>query len=213
MIKGGRQFRCRSIWQPAQAKFSISGLPDFTPTAKRRFAGREHIDVSFANVDEQLLLWVNGKLVEFNAPTTYRPFATIRSRSDALPVPGPTAATDLVAGRHRRRRWRGGEVSHLKIWRDIYYTADADHDPGRFVVAKTISSNIIDLQADQFFMMGDNSPQAADSRYWRFKFVDRELLIGKALFIYWPHSWHDRATVGDCRNRCERCRSGRISNG
>ena len=36
-------------------------------------------------------------------------------------------------------------------------------------------------------MMGDNSPASADSRY--FGKVDRRLLIGKALYIYWPHPW------------------------
>jgi hypothetical protein len=48
-------------------------------------------------------------------------------------------------------------------------------------------SNIIDLEPGEFFMMGDNSPASADSRY--FGKVDRRLLIGKALFIYWPHPW------------------------
>ena len=43
---------------------------------------------------------------------------------------------------------------------------------------------------DQFLALGDNSPQSKDSRLWapRMKdfFVERELLIGKALAIYWP---------------------------
>ena len=50
-------------------------------------------------------------------------------------------------------------------------------------------------------MLGDNSPQSKDSRLWestvtvpslgkvREYWVNRELLIGKALFIYWPHSF------------------------
>ena len=33
----------------------------------------------------------------------------------------------------------------------------------------------------------DNSAKSADSRVWRY--VSRDLLIGKAFFIYWPHSW------------------------
>jgi signal peptidase I len=66
---------------------------------------------------------------------------------------------------------------------------------------------------DQFFAMGDNSPQSLDSRLWqrspgmkttklfdpnnpepgricqrpdREYYVERDLLIGKALLIYWP---------------------------
>ncbi len=50
------------------------------------------------------------------------------------------------------------------------------------------------IGADQFFAMGDNSPSSKDSRLWgeahkRIPYVvDRELLIGKALYIYWPRS-------------------------
>ncbi|HWN83481.1 MAG TPA: signal peptidase I [Candidatus Udaeobacter sp.] len=35
------------------------------------------------------------------------------------------------------------------------------------------------------FMMGDNRDNSSDSRYW--EFLDRDLIKGKALFIYW--SW------------------------
>jgi signal peptidase I len=49
--------------------------------------------------------------------------------------------------------------------------------------------------------MGDNSPQSKDARLWSeggnrstgYKdpppYVKEELLIGKALLIYWPHAW------------------------
>jgi signal peptidase I len=59
----------------------------------------------------------------------------------------------------------------------------------------------------QFFPMGDNSPQSKDARVWSKlehiwpradwpppesppPYVTRDLLTGKALFIYWPHSWN-----------------------
>ena len=65
------------------------------------------------------------------------------------------------------------------------------------------------MKGDQFFTMGDNSPKSFDGRMWcnrteryardaqlRFTFdptrehyVTRDLLIGKAIFIYWPHGW------------------------
>ena len=68
-----------------------------------------------------------------------------------------------------------------------------------------------ELGADQFFPMGDNSPQSQDARLWsggtesllvppepgrRFglvrpgPFVHRDRLIGKAFLIYWPHGWY-----------------------
>ena len=60
------------------------------------------------------------------------------------------------------------------------------------------------LEEGQFFPMGDNNPQSKDARLWaatedslfdeeRVKiehYVGRELLIGKAFYIYWPHGWN-----------------------
>ncbi len=48
------------------------------------------------------------------------------------------------------------------------------------------------LSEGQFFPMGDNSPQSEDARKWRApKYVERRFLIGKALLVYWPHSWNE----------------------
>jgi signal peptidase I len=56
------------------------------------------------------------------------------------------------------------------------------------------------LDEDQFLPMGDNSPQSSDARFWvtrrsdgereEHHYVERDLLIGKALIIYWPHTWN-----------------------
>jgi hypothetical protein len=44
------------------------------------------------------------------------------------------------------------------------------------------------LAEDQFFVLGDNSPYSADARLWTHEqYVARDLLVGKALFVYWPH--------------------------
>ena len=43
---------------------------------------------------------------------------------------------------------------------------------------------------DQFFPMGDNSPHSLDARLWSNHYVERQLLIGEAVFIYYPHPWH-----------------------
>jgi hypothetical protein len=50
---------------------------------------------------------------------------------------------------------------------------------------------------DQFFALGDNSPLSQDGRLWSNEhFIDRRLLVGKALFIYWPHSF-DKIRISD----------------
>jgi signal peptidase I len=46
------------------------------------------------------------------------------------------------------------------------------------------------LASDQFFMLGDNSPMSMDARLWDGEqYVSRELLVGKAIYIFWPHSF------------------------
>jgi signal peptidase I len=46
------------------------------------------------------------------------------------------------------------------------------------------------LEENQFFPMGDNSAASADARSWTRHYVSRELLIGKALVLLWPHPWN-----------------------
>ena len=63
-----------------------------------------------------------------------------------------------------------------------------------------------DLQADQFFVLGDNSAASKDSRLWlEGHHVDRELLIGKAMAIFWPHavpaSWSVPVKIGGAELR------------
>ncbi|MCF7872759.1 MAG: signal peptidase I [Candidatus Omnitrophica bacterium] len=40
------------------------------------------------------------------------------------------------------------------------------------------------IPEDEYFCLGDNSISSKDSRYWGF--VDKEQIIGEAIFIWWP---------------------------
>ena len=87
-------------------------------------------------------------------------------------------------------------VSHIAIFRDIHYTAKkgADSPEG----GRAIEGNPFTLGKDEFFVLGDNSPNSEDGRWWsragignngrsyREGIVPCDYLVGKALFVYWP---------------------------
>ena len=67
----------------------------------------------------------------------------------------------------------------------------------RFLTRKTKEFVV---KKDQFFVMGDNSPASLDCRLWKGQreqhkgipggaYLDRQLLTGKAICVFWPHSW------------------------
>jgi signal peptidase I len=87
-------------------------------------------------------------------------------------------------------------VSHLAIFRDIHYTVQ--HFSGGDGPAKAVEGNGFRLGANEYFVLGDNSPNSYDGRWWtkpgvgnngvsyRAGVVPRSYLVGKAVFVYWP---------------------------
>jgi signal peptidase I len=193
--KGGRRFQCRLDVATGQASLSIGGkdMEAFRPKAATVVRGAGRHKIRFSNCDNELLLWIDGDVVKFDAPTTYDDLAnTSADPSDLEPVGVATHGAKA-------------KISHLAIFRDIYYTpkqpaSDRQHfasDDSRLMGAernrgaKTYhpADNFAEftLKADQFFALGDNSAASSDGRYWGP--VARDLLLGEALLIYWPHSW------------------------
>jgi signal peptidase I len=86
-------------------------------------------------------------------------------------------------------------ISHLALFRDIHYTG---RNPNNNEQGRATEGNPLKLEADQFFMLGDNSPRSEDGRWWARPgkgnngkiygegIVPRDYLVGKALFVYWP---------------------------
>jgi len=182
--------------------------------AKTKVRGRGDYRLRFANADDQLQLWVNERVVAFTnpdtgaqAPATFAPGA-VRPRwseddpGDLLPL---GVGSEGVAVR----------VNRLRVLRDIYYIAtrsagghvpmhdyrsahgnhpgDIMRDPTQWETTALFDARgYVDftLQGDQFFPLGDNSPESKDGRLWGDpEYVERRYLTGKALFIYWPHAW------------------------
>lgn len=208
LVEGGRQFQCRIDVATGVARLSIDGLDGYHPQGETEIDKPGGYHVRFANVDDQLLVWVNKSLVEFDQDTAY----------PRLDNGVPTARDLEPAG--IGSRGAALRVSQLNLRRDLYYIAaqgnsitDFGHsgppylpmspdrvagflqflsDPSQWDAFRNFNEVEFTLEKDQFLMLGDNSAASKDSRLWDREefYVRRDLLIGKALYIYWPHSFN-----------------------
>ena len=224
LVEGGTHYDCRidvasgeatlTIAQGSGEFLGLEGASTKTPMATTAIRGPGRYRLRFANLDDQLLLWINGKLIAFDHATTFR------SPQDQRPRWSPEEPGDLaplgIGGRNIRLH-----VDRLRVLRDIYYLAlQPDHphsdyayyaedieevalDPTRWDRSELFSARrkvTFVMGPDQFFPLGDNSPQSKDARLWSNgnavegyrdpdPWVERKYLIGKAVLIYWPHAW------------------------
>jgi signal peptidase I len=150
-------------------------------------------ELRFANVDERLTIWVNGKL-PFGDGVTYKP----------PKHPGPYEG-DLKPARIGVQAAQVS-IDHLRLWRDTYYTtgthggdpatSDADfsdwangsdkwENPAAWgPLQRNMPVRTMYVQPGHYLCMGDNSPESSDGRSWGL--VPRRLLLGRALLVYYP---------------------------
>lgn len=188
-----------------------------TPTAQTNLKGPGKYHIEYINADDHIHLWINNRLIEFDAADYSR--AGIPVPTYSMESPGDAEPVGVGA--------KGLEVSldRIKVVRDIYYTS-ANGDLGQYSLENETEqdSNLIEQYhrnpeawsndkvikffqlkkgatqpmfelkkgatpaEDQFLPMGDNSPKSLDGRVWLGpKFVERDMLIGRAMLIYWPH--------------------------
>jgi len=156
--------------------------------------GRGRWRIMFANVDDELSLFVNGRRVATDTPTTWQ--RSLEEAATARPVvrggrPGGNEPDDLapvgigVAGGSLR-------VAGIRVLRDIFYIASGSQAA---MVGREPSELFLEfpLGPDQFFVLGDNSSASKDGRAWGtldepLHHVDRRLLVGRALVVFWPHA-------------------------
>ncbi|MSR26995.1 MAG: signal peptidase I [Planctomycetaceae bacterium] len=191
LVEAGRRHEARIDLSTGAVELASPGLGGPLPKAATKLRGRGTWTVLFANVDDELSLFVDGRRIVFDQPTTWA--APIGSAEAAKPVrdeprPGVDTATDLApAGVTASGATIG--LSGVRVLRDIFYIG-AD---GISAVGGMIEKPRLDfpLEADQFFVLGDNSAASKDSRLWlEGHHVDRNLIVGKALTIFWPHAWY-----------------------
>jgi signal peptidase I len=69
---------------------------------------------------------------------------------------------------------------------DVYYNPDfIEEDYPIFAKDHEGDGHELVVPAGKYFVMGDNRNNSEDSRYWGF--VPRELVIGRAMFVYWSY--------------------------
>jgi len=197
LIKGGVKFQAMLDLQSGTARLVIPVLPSFQPDpVTLGWQGSGKHKILFANVDNQLTLLVDGQPVFDPAMTRYNDLNN-NTFAEVIPERGVNEPSDFSpAG--IAVRGTPATVKHLRILRDVYYInpeelirAHAISDEHKFrTPIRLLDSNEND-DLDQFLMLGDNSPRSSDSRYWtKQSYVERRQLIGKAIYIFWPHAWN-----------------------
>jgi signal peptidase I len=137
--------------------------------------------VRFANVDHLLIFEYDGEKLTYDLGT------------------GPGDAGPRMADAEPRVKIFGSgrlTLSHIAIFRDIHYTAEKNVNGDE--LGRATEGNPFTLMKDEFFVLGDNSPNSEDGRWWNTRgmannglyyrpgIVPRDYLVGKALFVYWP---------------------------
>jgi signal peptidase I len=139
-----------------------------------------------ANVDERLIVWVDGRL-PFEDGAVYEPPADT----------GPRKENDLEPAGIGLANGAAVTVRKLKLHRDLYYTtSDAPsqpdvaginfRDPSTWDDLSRMPTRTYYVQPDHFLCLGDNSQESSDGRTWGL--VPRRLMLGRALQIYYPFS-------------------------
>jgi len=188
LVEDGAVHRCTIDLADGSAVLApdaaTGGAPVRVATAVR---GRGSWTVLFANVDDELSLFIDGRRVDGERPATWQ--ATLGApRTPALAdaEPGAEGPSDLAPAGIRAT---GADLvlEDLRLLRDCYYIG---------AVAVTGDGNVVEEEAlefplgpDQFLVLGDNSAASKDSRLWSAgHHVDRRMLIGRALVVFWPHA-------------------------
>jgi signal peptidase I len=242
LVEAGDVFTCEFELATGECRLLRRRSGDATETVLdtvRSVIGRPgNYQVSFANVDDRLTLWVDKRL-PFGEGHDYEGLVVTPDGADGQRPMAEDLRPARIAVQDARVR-----VSDLALYRDIYYTHSASgwEYPG---AASTGSEqwwsnpDLWDairhsgpvkfgwLGPDDFMMMGDNSPCSKDGRLWDkgadswalrvprvgdhrvtddelrkmvaerpggdvvlapYHVVRRQLLIGKAFFVYWPHA-------------------------
>ena len=196
LVEGKRWFRCHIDLSTGQARLTVvnrvvdpeNESEEILAEANCPVKGDGSWQLSFANVDNRLCLWVDGTLVDFGGASAYS-----AGRTNA---PQQRDLTPVAIG----VRGANAKVSNLMVHRDLYYRAEtktnfqghvnelnsdnpnlerdlserldspaawfemySKHQNQRMAASPDRQANF-KLGPDEFLVLGDNSPRSKDSR-------------------------------------------------
>ncbi|MFM7205179.1 MAG: signal peptidase I [Planctomycetaceae bacterium] len=187
LVEDGTRHRLEFDLADGRARLDVPGA-DRPATTATPVRGRGSWRILFANVDDELSVFVDGRRLAFDAATTWaRPLPVDRPPPRREPAePGSDAASDLAPAGITVSA-ADVRVANLRMLRDVFYIAAVDVEGnGRVIEDDALEFPLAD---GQYLMLGDNSAASKDSRLWLDgHHVDRRLLIGKALVVFWPHA-------------------------
>lgn len=212
MVRAGRQFLCTVNLQTGEVRLEIPARPDYENAEKNvlydkinenkeesyvckaqsEMNGTDIYKFRIANVDDQVHVWVDGKVLKFDEPTAYR---DLESGPHLPSIPKTEDLSPVQIGA------RNCEInlSHLRICRDIYYVARGRDDSEmsdfrtesqyggmtvytpsaefytepekwqeEFQKLRSVEFSL-DIPGERlYFMLGDNSTNSADCRCWTY---------------------------------------------
>jgi len=222
LVEGGVEFLCQidlgngnataiANYQgnPISVFESNKGLVDKLQATTRVRSGSTHT-VRFANVDDALRLWIDGRPIAWGIDGGYSIGSVV---ADYRHVPRTTPENPLDAA-PVGFGIRGGSatIQRARVFRDIFYTNAAfggivsskydqpvnirdTKDPYRTAIGNTpenysFDGNEYPLGPDDYFPMGDNTQASSDARLWASHGQPGRLMIGRAVMVFWPHYWY-----------------------
>ena len=196
----------RHLVGPAGLRAALKPLA--TSTIAPLKPGRVY-NVEFCHVDQSMQVWIDGTLVahgEYDwSPAERVEYATGNPLTELITQQNGVFMNVLANNREYQKpeiKWvfEGAPLNMYRsaVDRDLYYQPATYPRLGGPALATSPTRPLV-LKADEFFACGDNSPASLDGRLWDtvdpwiaqefhppIGIVPRDLLLGRAFFVYWP---------------------------
>jgi signal peptidase I len=194
MTKRGHTFTAELTPTTATLYHDVDGRRTTIGSAPLPRSGRP-VRVELSNADYRATLRIDDAVVARTTPAQYAPdlSALLREYNARLFPPAPTVTI--------RADDQQAAVSHLSLWRDVFYYNQ--NPPGFGAVSwatpRDFPNGAQVLGPDEYFTMGDNSQLSWDARCWTQRIdlpgeslqvaagrVPGRFLLGRAFYVYWP---------------------------